>query len=67
MIIKDLIEDIIIENKHRKKEEEFIFLKTKEKINKLADNFNKLRNWVNQIDNYNELKKIKEDEMGGGR
>lgn len=57
-MIEKMIEELIEKNKCEEKLKELSFQRTKERVNMLADHFNKLRDHINGIDNFDEFKRL---------
>lgn len=53
-----MIEELIEQNKCEEKLKELSFQRIKEKVNMLADHYSKLRDYVNEIDNFDEFKRM---------
>ena len=57
-MIEKMIEELIEKNKCEEKQKELSFQRVKEKVNMLADHYSKLRDYVNEIDNFDEFKRM---------
>ena len=57
-MIEKMIEELIEKNKCEEKEKELSFQHVKERVNMLADHYSKLRDYVNEIDNFDEFKRM---------
>lgn len=57
-MIEKMIEELIEKNKCEEKLKELSFQRTKERVNMLADHFSKLRDHINEIDNFDEFKRM---------
>lgn len=67
-MIEKMIEELIEKNKCEEKEKELSFQRVKERVNILADHYSKLRDYVNEIDNFDEFKRrryILEERING--
>lgn len=67
-MIEKMIEELIEKNKCEEKEKELSFQRVKERVNMLADHYSKLRDYVNEIDNFDEFKRrryILEERING--
>ena len=57
-MIEKMIEELIEKNKCEEKQKELSFQRVKERVNMLADYYSKLRDYVNEIDNFDEFKRM---------
>ena len=57
-MIEKMIEELIEKNKCEEKQKELSFQRVKERVNMLADHYSKLRDYVNEIDNFDEFKRL---------
>ncbi len=57
-MIEKMIEELIEKNKCEEKQKELSFQRVKERVNMLADHYSKLRDYVNEIDNFDEFKRM---------
>lgn len=57
-MIEKMIEELIEKNKCEEKLKELSFQRVKERVNMLADHYSKLRDYVNEIDNFDEFKRL---------
>ncbi len=57
-MIEKMIEELIEKNKCEEKLKELSFQRVKEKVNMLADHYSKLRDHINEIDNFDEFKRM---------
>lgn len=57
-MIEKMIEELIEKNKCEEKEKELSFQRVKERVNMLADHYSKLRDHINEIDNFDEFKRM---------
>lgn len=57
-MIEKMIEELIEKNKCEEKLKELSFKRVKERVNMLADHYNKLRDHINEIDNFDEFKRM---------
>jgi hypothetical protein len=67
-MIEKMIEELIEKNKCEEKEKELSFQRVKERVNMLADHYSKLRDYINEIDNFDEFKRrryILEERING--
>ena len=57
-MIEKMIEELIEKDKCEEKEKELSFQRVKKRVNMLADHYSKLRDYVNEIDNFDEFKRM---------
>lgn len=57
-MIEKMIEELIEKNKCEEKEKELSFQRVKERVNMLANHYSKLRDHINEIDNFDEFKRL---------
>ena len=57
-MIEKMIEELIEKNRCEEKLKELSFQRVKERVNMLADHYSKLRDYVNEIDNFDEFKRL---------
>ena len=57
-MIEKMIKELIEKNKYEKVCKEAAFQRVKERVNMLADHYSKLRDHINEIDNFDEFKRM---------
>lgn len=57
-MIEKMIEELIEKNKCEEKQKELSFKRVKERVNMLADHYSKLRDHINEIDDFDEFKRM---------